>query len=213
MIQLTDVKPIPLVSQGMNPRSAVFGTQCTMAQGAHYLITAPSGKGKSTLLHILYGLRSDYEGEVQVDDLNLRTASADQKALLRQKTLAIVFQDLRLFPELSALDNIRLKAELTGYRSAADIEHMAEQLGVASLLHQKAGTLSYGQQQRIAIIRALQQPFRYLLLDEPFSHLDPDNTARALSLVEAVCRQEGASMMLTSLAPSQIGVIDRIMEL
>lgn len=213
MIQLIDVKPAPLVSQGMNPRSVIFGTQCTMQQGTHYLISAPSGKGKSTLLHILYGLRSDYQGEVQVDDLNLQSASADQKALLRQKTLAIVFQDLRLFPELSALDNIRLKAELTGYKSVADIEEMAEQLGVSSLLNQKAGTLSYGQQQRVAIIRALMQPFRYLLLDEPFSHLDPDNSTRALALIEAVCRQEGASMILTSLAPAQIGVIDQIMEL
>jgi putative ABC transport system ATP-binding protein len=79
------------------------------------------------------------------------------------------------------------------------IDEMAEQLGIASILHQKAAMCSYGEQQRIAIIRSLMQPFKWLLMDEPFSHLDKNNIDKATALIEAGCKKRNAGFILTDL--------------
>jgi len=195
--QLQNILPIPLKEQKFTHVSNIWQTDCVFEKGKKYLVLAPSGKGKSTFLHILYGLRKDYEGRVSLGKENIQNFQPSEWANLRKDKLAIVFQNLRLFPSLSAIDNIRLKAQLTNH--AADIEGMATRLGIKDLLQQSCETLSYGQQQRVAIIRALVQPFDFLLLDEPFSHLDEENTTNALSLIKEVCEQQQAGMILVSL--------------
>lgn len=213
MIELEQLRPLPLESQGLNPASSIFNTMCRLEQGTNYQIHAESGKGKSTLIHIVYGLRKDYDGQVRLDGTDLRNLSIDDWTRLRREVLSVVFQDLRLFLELSAMENILLKAELTGHASSDQVVEMATRLGIRELLDQKAETLSYGQKQRVAIIRALVQPFRYLLLDEPFSHLDPENTRKAITLIQENCQAQNASMLLTSLDDIQAGVIDQVMKL
>ena len=199
MIQLDGFLPHPLQSLGINERTQVFGPPCTFVDGQRYLVVAPSGKGKSTLLHTLYGLRKDYDGQVEIEGREARSYTPDDWAAFRQQQCAIVFQDLRLFPELSALENIQLKARLTGHKSDEQIRDLAAQLGVDHLLPQTAATLSYGQQQRMAIVRALCQPFRWILLDEPTSHLDEANTEAAFALIQQECAAQQAGMILVSL--------------
>lgn len=201
VIQLIDIQPIPLIetTNGINPNSQTFATKCAFEKGQKYLVIAPSGKGKSTLLHIIYGLREDYEGMISFDGKNLKELTPDEWATFRQERLSIVFQDLRLFPNLTALENIMLKSELKDFKSETEIRVMATQLGVDSLLDKAAGTLSYGQRQRIAIIRALCQPFEYLLLDEPFSHLDAENTRIACNLISQELNHQNASLIMVSL--------------
>ena len=199
LFELQQVLPTPLREQKRDYASDIWETKSGFEKGKNYLIVAPSGKGKSTFLHILYGLRKDYEGMVQYRGEDTRKFTIEQWADIRKDKLAIVFQDLRLFESLSALDNIKIKSVLTNHRTEADIRKMAEQLGVAHLLSQVSGTLSYGQRQRIAIIRALCQPFDCLLLDEPFSHLDEENTKAAFQLIGETCREQKAGFILVSL--------------
>jgi ABC-type lipoprotein export system ATPase subunit len=201
MVELHHVKPKPLwdMQGGINPRSKAFGVPCRFEKGKKYLVEAPSGKGKSTLLHIIYGLRNDYEGEVSIAGKNVRTFLPDDWAKCRQECLSIVFQDLRLFPKLTALENIVLKSALKTNLTEPEIKAMAARLGVAEVLNQTSETLSYGQRQRVAIIRALCQPFDYLLLDEPFSNLDEENTAAASALILETCQRQGAGLILASL--------------
>ena len=162
-------------------------------------MVAPSGKGKSTLLHIIYGLRDDFEGNLMIDEKPVANFQNDDWSELRQQQLSIIFQDLRLFPELTAMENIQLKANLKNYKTLEEIHQMAVQLGVETLLEKTAKTLSYGQRQRIAIIRALCQPFDFLLLDEPFSHLDAMNVKIASDLIEAEVNRQNAGLILVSL--------------
>lgn len=197
--QLKNLLPFPLKEQKRNTDSTIWETVCHLEKGKKYLVTAPSGKGKSTFLHILYGLRKDYDGTVLFENKNITDFSIETWATLRKDKLAIVFQDLRLFPQLSALDNILIKANLQESKSTTTIEKMATQLDIEALLHQSCATLSYGQRQRVAIIRALCQPFDFLLLDEPFSHLDEDNTEAAFQLIESVCKEQHAGYVLVSL--------------
>jgi ABC-type lipoprotein export system ATPase subunit len=205
MIQLKNIKPYPLIEMGLNPQSEVFDTE-----GGHfhlkkkYLVTAPSGKGKSTLIHFLYGLRHDYKGAIFLKNQNIRQFDAEAWADLRQKTWAIVFQDLRLFLHLTARENILLKHALTSNSenspSVSELENWADRLGIGAFLDKKCETLSYGQRQRVAILRGLSQPFEMLLLDEPFSHLDRENTQLAADLIAESCERHGAGLIHVSLS-------------
>ncbi len=184
---------------GISPGSGIFATQCRFEKGMHYLVNAASGRGKSTFLHIIYGLRSDYDGQATLHGKDVRNFSPNDWAACRQRQLSIVFQDLRLFPQLTGLENIQLKNGQTNHLTEAAIREMAEHLGMTPYLNQTAATLSYGQRQRIAILRSLCQPFDFLLLDEPFSHLDEENIQLASTLISEVCRQQGAGFVMVSL--------------
>jgi ABC-type lipoprotein export system ATPase subunit len=205
---LLDTLPIPLQEQSIKGVSDIWKTNCLLEKGKNYLVTAPSGKGKSTFLHMLYGVRKDYIGQVKLDNQDINSFSLDDWSDLRKNQLSIVFQDLRLFPKLSALDNILIKATLTRIKEKTDIEAMAQRLGIANLLQQTCETLSYGQRQRVAIIRALCQPFDFLFLDEPFSHLDEANTRAAFQLIQEVCKEQKAGFVLVSLGEEYGGVYD-----
>ena len=203
MIELKKVIPIPLLENGLNPHSDVFNTEGVFFEkGKNYLLSAPSGKGKSTFIHAVYGLRNDYEGEIYFDNKNVRTHLIGDWATIRQKKCAIVFQDLRLFLHLTARENIELKRQLTTEKttpSVSDLENWSKRLGIADYLDKTCATLSYGQRQRVAIIRALAQPFDYLLLDEPFSHLDTENVKIATEIIKEACTQQNAGLILVSL--------------
>ena len=199
MIILKDLQPFPLVSLGLNPNSDIYATECEFKHGKRYLVAAPSGKGKSTLLHCIYGIRRDYSGSISLDGRDVSGFSPDDWAEARQKDLAIVFQDLRLFTRLSGLENILLHAQLNPVIGEATLLHWAHELQMDREWEKPVEKLSYGQRQRIAILRALSRPFRYLLLDEPFSHLDPRNTEAALHLILEACTEYGAGMLMASL--------------
>lgn len=193
-LQLNQVIPQPIAGYR---KSDIWGKNIRLENKEQFFLRAPSGKGKSTFIHILYGLRSDYTGEVRWDGHLASQQTQDQWAEWRSKELSIVFQDLRLFEDLNIYENIQVKQALTEYISMEQAIEWVNILGLAGKLQQKAGTLSYGEKQRVAIIRALMQPFTWLLLDEPFSHLDNDNIKIAASLItEQVEKQEAGLMMV-----------------
>ncbi len=199
-ITLHNVVPIPLKDKLQQRPSDIWNTQQTLKPGEWIKIKAPSGTGKTTLTHILYKLRFDYLGNVLWNDQDIRTVTGGALAEKRQQQLSIIFQDLRLFNNLTARENIELNRVLQQPHYETNmVDAMAEKLGVAHILNQRAGLCSYGEQQRIAIIRALVQPFEFLLMDEPFSHLDKANTAIAAALIAEECTKRKAAFVLTDL--------------
>lgn len=199
-VTLQGLLPVPLKEKLVQRQSDIWNRSASFEQGEWIKIKAPSGTGKTTLTHILYKLRNDYEGEVLWNIQSLKKIGAEDLAKLRQTEISIVFQDLRLFPQLTARENIELKRVLQPpFYESNIIDSMAEQLDITHILHQQAALCSYGEQQRIAIIRALAQPFSWLLMDEPFSHLDNENTAKAAELIAGECRKRNAGFILTDL--------------
>ncbi len=181
--------------------------------GRRYLVQAPSGMGKTTLLSIIFGLRKDYSGEMTIDGAAVRNNNLGAWTRLRREKLSFVFQGLRLFPQLTARENIAVKNRLTNCKTDSEIEEMSAVLKIDSLLGREAQYLSFGQQQRVAIVRALCQPFEYLLLDEPFSHLDKDNVRIALELIGRECGKQEAGFILTSLGNDFSFSFDRVLNL
>lgn len=199
-ISLQQIVPKPLKEKFAKRASEIWNVNVEFSAGSWIKIKAPSGTGKTTLVNILYKLRHDYEGEVVWGSENLKTIKDDKLAAMRQHKVSVIFQDLRLFENLTAFENIDLKRVMQKpiYEKTV-ITDMAEQLGITSIMHQKAGICSYGEQQRIAIIRSLMQPYEWLMMDEPFSHLDIANSNKAAALIADECTKRNAGFILTDL--------------
>lgn len=200
-IQLENLVPIPLRDKVLQRSSDIWNSEVTFTPGSFVKIKAPSGTGKTTLVHYLYHIRYDYTGKVLVDGKPWDSYNKEVIAKMRQQQVSVIFQDLRIFEQLTAVENIELKRVMIPqpYCSAEKIQEMAARLNVTHVLAQSGKTLSYGERQRIAIIRALAQPFQWLIMDEPFSHLDDDNAQRAAALIGEECRARGAGFILTDL--------------
>lgn len=202
-IRLEYLIPLPLLGQERDKSEIWENNRLVFEPGLTYLVEAPSGRGKTSLLAIIYGLRKDYQGKVFIDESDISTFSDKDWSAKRKKKLSFIFQGLELFDELSAIDNIRLKNSITRQKTEAEIQDLAGRLGIENFLLQKTGTLSFGQQQRVAIIRALCQPFDYLLADECFSHMDHKNSKMAFDLIKEECKARSAGLILSSLNSSE----------
>jgi ABC-type lipoprotein export system ATPase subunit len=200
IISLQNVVPIPLKDKLLQRKSDIWNTEVTFSKTSFTKIKAPSGTGKTTLIHYLYNMRNDYTGTVSYDHINVQSIDTESLSTLRQQKLSVIFQDLRLFQHLTALENIELKRTMQKpIYTIEKVKEMASLLGVTHILNQPAKICSYGEQQRIAIIRSLMQPFELLLMDEPFSHLDKENTSKAATLIASECTQRNAGFVLTDL--------------
>ena len=197
-IRLNNLVPHVFAQSG-DLGSAVWQRDVTFHKGHLYLVEAESGKGKSTFCSYLLGYRHDYSGELYFDDrLASRLRVADWVAI-RQTHVSHLFQELRLFPELTAMENVEIKNKLTGFKSPKEIENWFERLGIADKRDSKIGLMSFGQQQRVALIRALAQPFDFILADEPISHLDDNNSKVMGELLMEEARKQGSGVVITSI--------------
>lgn len=211
-IQLQKIVPVYLEAEKIK-HSEIWGQDITLTKGEHVHIIAPSGSGKTSLVHFIYGLRKDYKGAVCYDNENINSFSVEKLSGFRQRTVSIVFQDLRLFGDQTVMENLEIKHRLYPYHPKKRIEEMAAHSGIENKLGKLAKTCSYGEQQRIAIIRSLLQPFEFLLLDEPFSHLDDNNRLKAFELIKEECNRRNASMIFADLKKLDFFTDERILRL
>lgn len=179
--------------------SDVWRQELSFQKGECCLVEAASGTGKSSLCSYIYGWRDDYEGTICFDERDIRSLRTNEWVHLRNASLSFLFQDLRLFPELTAWDNVELKNKLTHYKTRRQLEYCFECLGIADKRRVPVGKISLGQQQRVAFIRALCQPFDFILLDEPVSHLDEANATAMAALLQEEAAAQGAGVLVTSI--------------
>lgn len=179
--------------------SEVWQQDVEFAKGNTYLVEADSGKGKSTFCSYVIGYRHDYTGQIMFDDKDIKAMRVADWTRVRKQNISYLFQELRLFPELTAFENVEIKNRLTGFKTREEIESMFERLGIIDKLNVKAGLMSFGQQQRVAMIRALVQPFDFILADEPISHLDDHNSQTMGEMMMEEARRQGAGVIVTSI--------------
>lgn len=211
-ISLRELLPRVFVSEAI-PASDVWKNDMTFTRGNFYRVEAESGGGKSSLCAYIFGSRDDYEGNILFNGSDISSFSIARWQEIRRRHIAYLPQELSLFPELTAMENIELKRSLTGDTETGRVEEWLHMLGIDSRRDYPAGRLSIGQQQRVAIIRSICQPFDFLLLDEPVSHLDERNNATAAAIITEEARRRGASVITTSVGNHLLIDADRILRL
>ncbi len=197
LLSLQNISPVYLEAEKITG-SDIWQNTVVFSKGEKVQVVAPSGKGKTSLVHFIYGLKKDFEGEILVKGESIKSMGTEALARMRREEISIIFQDLRLFQDHTALENIEVKKALYPHLENR-ISYMAEKLGIGAKLNQLCRHCSYGEQQRIAIIRALQPPFSLLIMDEPFSNLDELNRHKAMSLIEEVANERKAAIILFDL--------------
>ncbi len=200
-ITLNQIMPEPLASINHGENS-IWGNNVVLESGKRILLNASSGKGKTTFTTTTIGLRRDYTGTILYGDRDIKSFSTDDWTDVRTSQVSVVFQDLQLFPKLSVAENLRLKNSLTDTYTEVELKQMLEQLEIDNKWNQECGLLSMGQQQRVAIVRAMAQPYKWLIMDEPYSHLDVANAERCMNMIHERTVEQGAGFVLTTLGDS-----------
>ena len=197
-IELIDTLPNVFQSRS-DIESDIWHKRVDFEKGKLYLVEANSGTGKSSLCSYIYGYRHDYQGQILFDGEDIRKYSVARWTDIRKKHFALLWQELRMFPELTAWENVDIKNKLTGHQTKEQVLEWFEMLGISDKLNAKMGRMSFGQQQRVALIRALCQPFDFLFVDEPISHLDDTNAAIMGRIMTAEAKKQGAGIIATSI--------------
>lgn len=179
--------------------SEVWSQDVSFEKGHLYLVEADSGKGKSTFCSYVLGYRHDYSGNIMFDEDDIASYKVGDWVEIRKRHISHLFQELRLFPELTAIENVEIKNKLTGAKSRSQILEWFDRLGIADKVDAKIGRMSFGQQQRVAMIRSLCQPFDFILADEPISHLDDHNSRIMGEIMMEEAHAQGAGVIVTSI--------------
>ncbi len=186
-------------AQRTDIQSDVWLKEVVFEKEKTYLVEANSGTGKSSLCSYIFGYRKDYQGDIFFNNVNIHDLSIRQWVEQRKGHLALMWQELRLFPELTAMENVLIKNKLTGYQKLATIDEWFERLGIAEKRDALVGRMSFGQQQRVALIRSLCQPFDFIFVDEPISHLDDSNSRIMADMLMEEAHRQGAGVVATSI--------------
>jgi ABC-type lipoprotein export system ATPase subunit len=200
MEQITFDHVIPKVFATVEDlNSEIWNSTATFKRGGLYLVEAASGKGKSTFCSYVIGYRNDYTGKILFDNDDIKDYKSGKWSELRRNSISHLFQELRLFPELTAMENVLIKNQLTQHSDTEKILSWFERLGIPEKTDQKIGMMSFGQQQRVAMMRALAQPFDVLLVDEPISHLDDYNSQIMADIMMEEAKKQNACVIVTSI--------------
>lgn len=193
--------------------SEIWQQDVVFEKGRLYLVEADSGKGKSTFCSYIQGYRNDFSGRLLFDDVDVKSLKVNDWVNIRERHISLLFQELRLFPELTAMENVEIKNKLTGFKPRAQIDEWFDMPGIGDKRDAKVGRMSFGQQQRVAMIRALVQPFDFILADEPISHLDDSNSAIMGKILMDEARMQGAGVIITKIGKHMNLDYDQIIKL
>lgn len=167
--------------------------------GEHALILGPSGSGKTTLLHLLGGILSPVKGEIFIKDIPVHTLRGTKLDKFRGKNIGIIFQKPHFIKSLSAIENLLLAQSLSGQKKDLPrINHLLNRLSIANKADSKTYSLSIGEQQRLAIARALVNHPQIVLADEPSSALDDENCFNMISLLRSVASESNANLVIVT---------------
>src|ERR687898_52955 len=212
MIELSGVSKT--VESGGHPLTILHPLDYSIASGEFVAIVGPSGSGKSTLLGLLAGLDAPTSGSIVIDGVDITKMGEDALAALRGQKIGFVFQFFHLVPSLTAIENVQVPMEIAGRRdTVARAKLLLDEVGLHDRGHHYPSQLSGGEQQRIAIARALANDPPLILADEPTGNLDSSNGRHILDLLLNVRKSRGVTLVLVTHDPNVAAVADDRLEL
>ncbi|HUF87958.1 MAG TPA: ABC transporter ATP-binding protein [Thermohalobaculum sp.] len=202
--------------QGRKAVEVLRGAELAIAPGETVALVAPSGAGKSTLLHIAGLLDTPTAGAVSIEGNRLSGLDEGARTAARRRLLGFVYQFHHLLPEFTAEENVAIPVMAAGRGAAAARARAAELLGRVGLddrRRHRPAELSGGEQQRVAICRALANQPRVLLADEPTGNLDPETAGRVFDMLLEVVRETGLAALIATHNVQLAGRMDRVLRL
>jgi putative ABC transport system ATP-binding protein len=212
VVELNDVSKS--YAEGDAVREVLSGVRFSLYPGEFVVLLGRSGSGKSTLLNLISGIDLPSRGTVRVDGRELVALSEHQRTLLRRERIGFIFQAFNLLPTLTVEENIRLPLELIGREGPQAHERVRELLdrvGLGNRATSFPDRLSGGEQQRVAVARALAHAPPLLLADEPTGNLDEQTGRKVLDLLEGLTRHEKACALIVTHDPSLVSRADRVL--
>ncbi|MDA1306798.1 MAG: ABC transporter ATP-binding protein [Acidobacteria bacterium] len=181
----------------------------TLAAGEQVAVRGASGSGKTTFLNLIAGILQADTGTITLDGNNMTTLSESGRDRVRAKTIGYVFQNFNLLQGYTAHENVMLGMLFGAGVDAARARGLLERVGLSHRINYRPSQLSIGQQQRVAVARALANKPKLVLADEPTGNLDQRHAGEALALIREVCRENGAALLLVSHDPAILSLFDR----
>jgi putative ABC transport system ATP-binding protein len=195
---------------------AVRGVSFEVARGEFVAIVGPSGSGKSTLFYLLGGLTRASSGRVMIDGVDFGTLNDAERTRLRKHRIGFVFQKFNLLPTLSAMGNIEVAYTVSGRKEPLDreyLDHLSDLLSIRGRLEHRPSELSGGEQQRIAIARAMITRPAIVLADEPTGNLDTKNSEAVLQMLQRSNRELGQTTLMITHNPDAAAIASRILHM
>lgn len=183
-----------------------------VGRGEFLAVMGPSGSGKSTLLHLLGLMTPPDAGRIEIDG-QLVNHSEAARSEIRRKHIGFVFQRFNLLGVLSAADNVAISLRVRGITPDGRIDELFEQVGVSHVAARKPAQMSIGEQQRVAVVRAIAHRPAILLADEPTGNLDSDNEEALLELFTRTNRDAGQTIIMITHSPDVAGRADRVVHM
>jgi putative ABC transport system ATP-binding protein len=204
------------LGHGAGKVMALKGVSLTLVPGELTLLMGPSGSGKTTLLSILGCIMTPTAGKIRIDGLDTDGRSPEELADLRRRHIGFIFQSYNLFPTLTALENVRIALDVRGekgYPAAARAEEVLRDVGLGHRLMNYPGNLSGGEQQRVAVARAIAGAPSIVLADEPTAALDSENGHAVMALLARIAKEQKRSVLAVTHDPRTLGYADRVVRI
>jgi putative ABC transport system ATP-binding protein len=213
LLELRDLRKHYRIGGG-EPIHAVDGVSLTVAAGEFVALYGPSGSGKTTLLEIIAAIRKPDSGSVLVEGRDVLAMSSSEQDAYRLRQLGIIGQPQHLLAGARTIENASLKLLLKSRRTAwRDIEPLLERLGLGERFSHRTEQLSMGERQRVMIARALALDPPLVLADEPTGNLDTQRSSEVLGLLQEICAERGATVLLATHDPQAVAFAQRAYEL
>lgn len=200
-------------SEGDRYRTVLRALNAEFCRGEFVALLGSSGSGKSTLLNLISGIEVPTSGEVFINDLSITKLSERERTIFRRDHIGFVFQFFNLIPTLTVLENVTLPLELAGrddQEGKGKALHLLERVGLADRHDTFPERLSGGEQQRVAVARALAHEPLLVLADEPTGNLDEETGGRVLAMLLELTRSSGKTLIMATHNVEVIPAADRI---
>ncbi len=204
------------LGRGAGRVRALKGVDMSLVPGELTLLMGPSGSGKTTFLSILGCIMSPTEGSLELAGTKTAGLTPDELANLRRDHIGFIFQSYNLFPTLTALENVRIALDVRGqkgYQSARRCEEVLREVGLGHRLKNYPSNLSGGEQQRVAVARAIVSSPSVVLADEPTAALDSENGHAVMELLARIAREQQRSVLAVTHDPRTLPYADRVVRI
>lgn len=204
------------LGKGAGTVKALKGVSLDLAPSELTLLMGPSGSGKTTLLSILGCIMTATSGSVTIAGTDTTGLDPEVLADIRRKHLGFIFQSYNLFPTLTALENVKIALDVRGckgFKAASRAEEVLRQVGLGDRLMHYPSNLSGGEQQRVAVARAIASSPSIVLADEPTAALDSENGHAVMALLARIAREQGRCVLAVTHDPRTLGYADRVIKI